>query len=95
MLISGPMRDSNHVLADLFAAAHTGVVALRDDVGQPVIDRDFDLDVRVLAQELRELWQEDRLGGILHRCDANGARRFFAQFADRRKLGFDLLEPGP
>lgn len=35
----------NHVLCDLLARAHAGIVPFGNNVGEPVIDDDFDLDV--------------------------------------------------
>ena len=57
-----PHRD--HVFGHLLAAAHSGVVALGDDVGQAVVDDDLDFDVRILAQQLRKLRQKDRVGAF-------------------------------
>jgi hypothetical protein len=48
----------NHVLRHLLAGADAGVKALGGDIGQPVVDADFDLDVRILPQEFYELRPE-------------------------------------
>lgn len=44
MVVIRADRDGNHVPAD------AGVEALGDDVGQPIIDDDFDLDVQIRVQ---------------------------------------------
>ncbi len=60
----GSDTHGDHVLRNLLAAAHAGVIALRDNVGQSVVDDDLDLDIGVLAQQLRKLRQEKRVGCI-------------------------------
>jgi hypothetical protein len=48
----------NHVLRHLLAGADAGVKALGGDIGQLVVDADFDLDVWILPQEFYELRPE-------------------------------------
>jgi hypothetical protein len=57
----------------LFAAAHAGIEALRDDVGQAIVDDDLDFDLRIALQEFRQLRQKDGVGGIFRRRDAQRA----------------------
>ena len=87
-----PDAHRDHVLGHLLAAAHAGVEALGDDVGQAVVDDDLDLDVGIVGQELGELGPQDRVGRMLDRGDPDGAGGLVAKFAQRRKLGLDLLE---
>jgi hypothetical protein len=82
-------------LGYLFAAAYARIVTLGNDVGQPVIDDDLDLDIGIFPQERGERRQQDRFRRILGRGDPNGAGGLFAKLAYGRKLGFDFLEPGP
>jgi len=42
----------DHVLRDLLAESHARIVALGDDVGEAVVDGEFDLDVRIRGQQL-------------------------------------------
>jgi hypothetical protein len=44
----GTDANRNHVLCHLLAETNAGVVALRDDVGQAIVDVEFDLDVGIL-----------------------------------------------
>jgi hypothetical protein len=85
-----PHRD--HVLADLFAAADAGIVALSDDIRQPVIHGDLDFDVGIVAQQLFKLRQQDRVCRIFGCRDANATGRLVAKLAERRKLGLNLLK---
>jgi hypothetical protein len=55
---AGLDAHGNHVLRHLLAGANAGVKALGGDIGQPVVDADFDLDVRILPQEFYELRPE-------------------------------------
>jgi hypothetical protein len=48
---------------------------------------------RIVAQELAELRQQDRIRRIFGRRDPNGSGGLFAKVAYGRKLGLDLLEP--
>ena len=45
-----PDAYGNHVFRHLLAAAHAGVVLLSHDVGEAIVDGDFDFDVRVFSQ---------------------------------------------
>ena len=49
----------DHVLGNLFAEAHTGVVTLRDDIGEAIIDVDLDPDIGIVRQKFHELWPQD------------------------------------
>src|SRR5918995_4811748 len=83
----------DHILCHLLAASHASVIALSNDIGQPIVDDDFDIDVGILRQELRKLRQQDRVGGMLGGCDPNRAGWLLPKFPYSRKLGLDLLEP--
>ena len=56
-----PNTHGDHVLCDLFAEPHTRVIALCNDVGEPVVDNDFDVDVRVVGKKLRQCGLRGRL----------------------------------
>ena len=83
MRMSGPDPHRDHVLRHLLAASHAGVIALGDDVGQAVVDDDLDLDVGIVAQELGELRQEDRVGRIFGGRDPDGAGGLVPKLAQR------------
>ncbi len=86
-----PHRD--HVLGDLLAAAHTGVVAFRDDIGQAVVDIDLDLDSPGIRAEASQVSvKEWRLRRILGARDPDGAGGLVAKVTHGGKLGVDLLE---
>src|SRR5204862_8366115 len=63
-----------------------------DNVGEAVVDDDLDFDVGVYRQELCELRQQDRLGGVFHSGDPNGAGGLFPKFSYGPKHGLDLLK---
>ena len=86
------MRTAIMSLGDLLAAAHAGVVAFGDDIGQAVVDDDLDLDVRICAQKLRKLRQKNGVGGVFGARDPNRAGRLVAKVTHGGKLGVDLLE---
>lgn len=85
---SGPIRTASH----LFAETNAGVVAFGDDVGQGMIDDEFDLDVGVTRQQLGERRPENGFGGVLAGGDADVAGGLFPQFAQRGQFGIDLVE---
>ena len=89
-----PDAHRHHVLCHLFAEADAGVVALRDDVGEAVIDGELHLDIGVARQQLCQRGPEDRLRGMLADRDADGAGGLVAQLGQGGKLGVDLLEFG-
>jgi hypothetical protein len=60
---------------------NAGVVALRDDVRQAIVDVELDLDVGIARQELRQCRPEDGFGRVLAAGDADGARRLVPEFA--------------
>src|SRR5687768_15127007 len=105
MRMSGPMRTAIIPLATCSpqrtpaSQRHASSTApstpppLRNDVGQPIVDDDFDFDVGILRQELRKLRQQDRVGGIFGGCDPNRTGWLLPKLPYGRKLGFDLLEP--
>ena len=64
---SDSYRD--HVFRDPFTQPDAGVVTLRDDIGQTIVDRDFDLDVGIVRQNPRERRPESRDRGMLARRD--------------------------
>ena len=84
--------NGDHVPRDLFAQANAGVVAAGDDVGQPLLHRDLDLDVRVVRQQPLQRRPEDGFGGVLAGGDADGAGGLGAERAERIKARVDLLE---
>ena len=43
----------DHILCYLLAASHTSVILLSNDIGQPIVEDDFDFDVGILRQQLR------------------------------------------
>jgi hypothetical protein len=75
------------------SGSHASVKALGDDIGQAIVDDDLDFDVGILRQQLREFRPEDRVGRIVCGRDPNGAGRLLPKFAQRGKLGLDLLKP--
>jgi hypothetical protein len=59
---------------------------------RPIVDDDFDFDVRVLSQQWRKLRDEDCLGRILGRCDPNGAGGLCTKLTNGRDFRLDLFE---
>ena len=82
----------DHVLGHLLAQAHACVVALRDDVGQAIVDDDLDMDVRIGPQQLRYGGPQDRLRGVLAGRDANGPGRLLAQLAQGGERRIDIVK---
>jgi hypothetical protein len=93
MRMSGPIRTAIMSLPTCSPLRTPASVTLADDIRQPVVHRDLDLDVRIVAQKLSEFRQQDCVSRIFGCRDANVARGLVAKLAQRRKLGFDLLEP--
>jgi hypothetical protein len=75
----------------LLTAANTSVEALGDNIRQPVVDNDLDLDVRIFSKELCNLGQKDRVRRIFGSCDPNSARGLLSKFAHGGQLGVDFL----
>lgn len=63
----------DHIRRHLLSQTHAGVITLRDNVGQAVVDGDLDLDGRILRQEFRKFRSEDGVGHIVGRRDPDGA----------------------
>jgi hypothetical protein len=80
----------DHVLRDLLAKADAGVVPVRDNIRQGVVDDEFDIDVGVVRQEFLKLRPEDRVRRMLGGRDADVAGRLVAKFAQRGQLGVDF-----
>jgi hypothetical protein len=76
-----PNADGDHVLCHLSARSHASVKALGDDVGETVVDRNFNIDVRVLRQELAQGGQHDGIDRMLVRRNTNGPGRFLPKLA--------------
>ncbi len=55
----------NHVLRYLLAETHPASVALRDNVGQAVIDGNLHLDVGKLRQEVFQFWPKEWAHGVI------------------------------
>ncbi len=89
----GPDAHGDHVLRHLLAVPHAGIETLRDDIGQAVVADDLDLDVRIRAQKLCKLRQQDGVGRIFGGGEADGAFRLLAKLAQGREFGLDLLKP--
>lgn len=89
--------DSNrdHVLRYLFTQPHAGVVAIGDDIREAVVNSDFNLDVGIVRENLRECRPERCVRRVLARSDAHGAGGLVAKLAQGGHLGFDLRESGP
>ena len=84
--------DGDHILGDLFAHADAGIVSLRDDVRQPVVDDDLDSDIGIVGKEFpeRRLQHADRR--VLAGRYPQGPRRLVAQFAQRGYLVLNFLQ---
>ena len=61
----------DHILCHLLAKTNAGIVALRDDADQAIIDDELDLDIRIARQQLRQCRPEDCFGRMLAGRDAN------------------------
>jgi hypothetical protein len=77
----------------LLAGSHASVKPLGDDIGHCIVDEEFDLDVRILPQELLKFRPQDCVDGIFGGRDPNGAGRLLAKLAYGREFGIDLFEP--
>ena len=77
----------------MLADPHTGVVTLRHNVGQAVVDDGLDLDIRILPQELCKFRPEERVDGILGGRYSNGAGGLLAKLTQGRQLRLNLLKP--
>ena len=78
-----PDAHRDHVLCHLFAEANAGVVTLRDDVGETVVDVHLHLDVGISRQQFCQRRPEDRDGRMFGRGDAEGAGRLVSQLGQR------------
>jgi hypothetical protein len=81
---------SFHLLAETDAC----VVTLRDDIGEAIVDGEFDLDVGIARQQLGQCGPENRFRRMLAGRDPDRARGLVPQRAQRRQFGVDLLEAG-
>ncbi len=90
-----PDAHGDHVLGHLFAEPDAGVEASLDNVGQSVFDDDFDIDLRIIRQQLLQRGPEDGFGRVFGCVDADGAGGLFAQFRQRGQFRFDLVEMRP
>ena len=68
-----PDPHSYHVLGNLLAASHAGVIAIRNDVTQTVVNGDLDFDIGILWQQWRQFRQQNGVGGVFRRSDADRA----------------------
>src|SRR5690606_18270262 len=74
----------HHVLFDQLAEADAGVVSLRNDIDQQVLDPHLDVDVRVLVHEAAQhRLQHDQISGTRY-VDAQLAGRMLGLAADLR-----------
>ena len=86
--------NGHHVLGHLLAQPHPGVEPARDDVGQALIYRDLDLDIRVRLQEARDRGPEDRFGGVLAAGDPDRPGGAVAQLTEGGQARVDVVERG-
>src|SRR3954452_3399022 len=84
-----------HTTRHLLTAANASVEALGDNVRQPVVDNDLDLDVGIFSKKVCKLGQKDSVRRIFGSCDPNSAGGLLSKFAHGGQLGLDLLEPRP
>lgn len=71
-----------------------GVLAVRCEVGQALVGRDLDLDIRILWKQPLQRRPQDRMGRVLAGGDADRAAGLVAQFAKGGDLALNLLEGG-
>src|SRR3954468_1242275 len=67
-----------HTTRHLLTAANTSVEALGDNIRQPVVDNDLDLDIGIFSKELCNLGQKDRVRRIFGSRDPNGTVKLLA-----------------
>ena len=72
--MSGSDTHRDHILIDLFAEADASVIALRDDVGDPVVGFDLGGDVGIAHPQPPHSRPKDRLGGVItcHQAESAG-----------------------
>jgi hypothetical protein len=67
---------------------------LSNDIGQPVVNDNFDFDVRIFPQQLCKFRQQDRVGSKFSGGNPNRTGRLLTKFTYGRKLSVDLVEAG-
>ena len=76
----------------MVAHADARVVAFRDDVGEPVVEQELDLDVRILRSEAFQLRPQDMADGVVRRDDPDRSRGLLPLLVQGIDLDLDLVE---
>ena len=88
----------DHVLRHGLSEADAGVETFGDDVAQPAIGDDVEMDLRVKAEEARQQWAQDHPDRRVAGIDAHRAARDFAEIVDLlqrlRDRGYGGTQPG-
>jgi hypothetical protein len=87
-----PHRD--HVLGDLFAKPDACVIAFGDNVGEPGLGVDLDLDIRITPEKAVDRRPEQGPCRMVRGGDANVSRGALTQLAELGKLPVDRLDGG-
>lgn len=91
----GPDPDRNHVLCDLFAETDPGIEAFGNDIGQSVIDDEFDFYIRISRQKLLQLRPDDCFDGVVAGGNPDQAGRLLSKLAQGFDFRLDFLETRP
>ncbi|MNF85690.1 hypothetical protein D3C84_680960 [compost metagenome] len=89
----GTDAHGDHVFGDLLTQPNTSVEAFRHNVSQAVVDDDFDIEIGIVGQQLREYRLQDRNRGMLTGRYTQFACGLVAEFAEQCQLDVDLFEP--
>ena len=89
-----PDADRDHVLLYDVPEADAGIDAVRDDIGQGIVDDHIHPDIWMGRKEPRQDGHHDGRDRMLGGRDADGARQLPARCADRVHSGSDLIQCG-
>jgi hypothetical protein len=85
----------HHVGLDAFTQPHAGVEARRNDVGQAVVEREFEPDLRVAHGKTGQMRRDQQTVGDARHVDAHGAGSLAARLRQRFERTAQLLQPDP
>ncbi len=86
-----PDLERDHILLDALADADAGVEVLLHDVGVGIVDRYFEVDVRILGEEIRDQRRQERDGGGARHAQPQRSHRLVAERRDGFGGPFDPL----
>ncbi len=87
-----PDPHGDHVFRDLLPEPDPGVEAIGDDVGEPLVEAQLDVDVRIVRQQALQRGPQDGFGRLSAGGDADRPRGLVPKLADRHQLRLDLVQ---